>query len=135
MQVEFTRELAGRPLTLEFGGVAKQANGSGLVRYGETVVLVTATMSKEPRTGIDFFPLLVDYEERQYAVGRIPGGWGRWEGRPSEEAILSARMFDRPLLPLCALGFRPDVHFVARVMSEVKHYSCAIAALIRYIAD
>ena len=130
MQVEFTRELAGRPLTLEFGGVAKQANGSVLVRYGETVVLVTATMSKEPRTGIDFFPLLVDYEERQYAVGRIPGGWGRREGRPSEEAILSARMIDRPLRPLFPEGFRNDVQIVVTVMSVDKSNSPTIAGLI-----
>ena len=100
MQTEFQRELAGRTLTLEFGGVAKQANGSVLVRYGETVVLVTATMSKEPRTGIDFFPLLVDYEERMYAVGQFPVG-GDAESRPSEEAILSAR--DRPS---CAPSFQ-----------------------------
>ena len=130
MQVEFTRELAGRPLTLEFGGVANQANGSVLVRYGETVVLVTATMSKEPRTGIDFFPLLVDYEERQYAVGRIPGGWGRREGRPSEEAILSARMIDRPLRPLFPEGFRNDVQIVVTVMSVDKSNSPTIAGLI-----
>lgn len=130
MQTEFRRELAGRPLILEFGGVAKQANGSVLVRYGETVVLVTATMSKEPRTGIDFFPLLVDYEERQYAVGRIPGGWGRREGRPSAEAILSARMIDRPLRPLFPEGFRNDVQIVATVMSVDKSNSPTIAALI-----
>lgn len=130
MQTEFQRELAGRTLTLEFGGVAKQANGSVLVRYGETVVLVTATMSKEPRTGIDFFPLLVDYEERMYAVGRIPGGWGRREGRPSEEAILSARMIDRPLRPLFPSGFRNDVQIVATVMSVDKNNSPTIAALI-----
>ena len=130
MQTEFRRELAGRPLVLEFGGVAKQANGSVLVRYGVAVVLVTATMSKEPRTGIVFFPLLVDYEERQYAVGRIPGGWGRREGRPSEEAILSARMIDRPLRPLFPEGFRNDVHIVATVMSVDKSNSPTIAALI-----
>ena len=83
-----------------------------------------------PRTGIDFFPLLVDYEERQYAVGRIPGGWGRREGRPSEEAILSARMIDRPLRPLFPEGFRNDVHIVATVMSVDKSNSPTIAALI-----
>ena len=79
-----------RPLVLEVGKLAKQANGAVTVRYGDTVVLVTATMSKEPRAGIDFFPLLVDYEERMYAVGKIPGGWGRREGRPREQAILAA---------------------------------------------
>lgn len=130
MQTEFRTELGGRPLVLEFGKVAKQANGSVLVRYGETVVLVTATMSKEPRTGIDFFPLLVDYEERMYSVGKIPGGWGRREGRPSEEAILSARMIDRPLRPLFPDGFRNDVQIVASVLSVDKSNSPTIAALI-----
>lgn len=130
MRTEFRMELGGRPLVLEFGGLAKQANGSVLVRYGETVVLATATMSKEPRTGIDFFPLLVDYEERMYSVGKIPGGWGRREGRPSEEAILSARMIDRPLRPLFPDGFRNDVQIVASVLSVDKNNSPTIAGLI-----
>ncbi|NMB02658.1 MAG: polyribonucleotide nucleotidyltransferase [Firmicutes bacterium] len=130
MRTEFRLELGGRPLVLEFGGLAKQANGSVLVRYGETVVLATATMSKEPRAGIDFFPLLVDYEERMYAVGKIPGGWGRREGRPSEEAILSARMIDRPLRPLFPEGFRNDVQIVASVLSVDKNNSPTVAALI-----
>ncbi len=123
-------ELGGRPLVLEFGGLAKQANGSVLVRYGDTAVLVAATMSKEPREGIDFFPLLVDYEERLYSVGKIPGGWGRREGRPSEEAILSARMIDRPLRPLFPEGFRNDVQVVATIMSVDKNNSPTIAAMI-----
>jgi polyribonucleotide nucleotidyltransferase len=84
--------LGGRRLSLEVGKVAKQANGSVLVRYGDTVVLVTACMSREPREGIDFFPLIVDYEERLYAVGKIPGGWIKREGRPSEAATISARI-------------------------------------------
>ena len=130
MALEYRRELGGRPLVLEFGEVAKQANGSVLVRYGDTVVLVTATMSKEPRQGIDFFPLLVDYEERMYAVGKIPGGWGRREGRPSEEAILSARMIDRPLRPLFPDGFRNDVQVVVTVMSVDNNNSPTIAGLI-----
>lgn len=130
MLTEFRLELGGRPLVLEFGGLAKQANGSVLVRYGDTVVLATATMSKEPRTGIDFFPLLVDYEERMYAVGKIPGGWGRREGRPSEEAILSGRMIDRPLRPLFPEGFRNDVQIVTTVLSVDKNNSPTIAALI-----
>ena len=127
---EFRLELGGRPLVLEFGELAKQANGSVLVRYGDTVVLVTATMSLKPREGIDFFPLLVDYEERMYAAGKIPGGWGRREGRPSEDAILSARMIDRPLRPLFPDGFRNDVQIVASVLCVDKSNSPTIAALI-----
>lgn len=130
MLTEFRLDLGGRPLNLEFGRLAKQANGSVLVRYGDTVVLATATMSKEPRTGIDFFPLLVDYEERMYAVGKIPGGWGRREGRPSEEAILSGRMIDRPLRPLFPEGFRNDVQIVTTVLSVDKNNSPTIAAMI-----
>lgn len=130
MAVEYRRELGGRPLVLEFGEMAKQANGSVLVRYGDTVVLVTATMSKEPRQGIDFFPLLVDFEERMYAVGKIPGGWGRREGRPSEMAILSARMIDRPLRPLFPNGFRNDVQVVATVLSVDNNNSPTIAGMI-----
>lgn len=130
MAIVFRHELGGRPLTLEFGELAQQANGSVLVRYGETVVLATATMSKEPRQGIDFFPLLVDYEERMYSVGKIPGGWGRREGRPSEDAILSARMIDRPLRPLFPEGFRNDVQIVTTVLSVEQNNSPTIAALI-----
>ncbi|HHT69006.1 MAG TPA: polyribonucleotide nucleotidyltransferase [Firmicutes bacterium] len=130
MLSEFRFELGGRPLVLEFGELAKQANGSVLVRYGETVVLATATMSNKPREGIDFFPLLVDYEERMYAAGKIPGGWGRREGRPSEEAILSARMIDRPLRPLFPEGFRNDVQIVCSILSVDKSNSPTIAALI-----
>ena len=88
----FTFELGNRSISLEVGELAKQANGAVLVRYGDTVVLVTATMSKQPRADIDFFPLIVDYEEKMYSVGKIPGGWGRREGRPGEEAVLAARM-------------------------------------------
>lgn len=130
MLTEFRCELGGRPLVLEFGELAKQANGSVLARYGETVVLATATMSKQPREGIDFFPLLVDYEERMYAAGKIPGGWGRREGRPSEDAILSARMIDRPLRPLFPDGFRNDVQVVLSILSVDKNNSPTIAALI-----
>ncbi|NLM39009.1 MAG: polyribonucleotide nucleotidyltransferase, partial [Firmicutes bacterium] len=130
MALEFRRELGGRPLVLEFGELAQQANGSVLVRYGDTVVLVTATMSKEPRQGIDFFPLLVDYEERMYAVGRIPGGWGRREGRPSENAILAARMIDRPLRPLFPSGFRNDVQVVVTVLSVDYDNDPTIAGMI-----
>lgn len=123
-------EVGGRTLTLETGRLAKQANGSVLVRYGDTVVLVTATMSKQPRQGIDFFPLLVDYEERMYAIGRIPRVWLRREGRPSEAATLAARMIDRPLRPLFAEGFRNDVQVVATVLSVEHDYSPEIAAMV-----
>ncbi|WP_082726605.1 polyribonucleotide nucleotidyltransferase [Limnochorda pilosa] len=129
MAESFQMELAGRTLVLETGKLAGQANGAVLVRYGETVVLVTATMSKQPREGIDFFPLLVDYEERMYAIGRIPGGWGRREGRPPEGAILAARMIDRTLRPLFPDGFRNDVQVVATILSVDHDNSPEIAAM------
>lgn len=127
---KYTFTLGGRPLVIETGKLAKQANGSVLVRYGDTVVLVTATMASEPREGIDFFPLVVDYEERMYAVGKIPGGWGRREGKPTEMAILSSRMIDRPLRPLFPKGFRHDVQVVATVLSVDKDNAPEIPALI-----
>ncbi|QGT99219.1 Polyribonucleotide nucleotidyltransferase [Candidatus Syntrophocurvum alkaliphilum] len=110
-------EIGGRQLVVEVGKVAKQANGAAVMRYGDTVVLVTATASKEPREGIDFFPLTVDYEERLYAAGKIPGGFIKREGRPTEFATLSARLIDRPLRPLFPNGYRNDVNIVATVMS------------------
>ena len=113
----FTLELEGRTLRLETGRLARQAGGSVLISYGETVLLVTATMSDEPREGVDFFPLTVDYEERLYAVGRIPGGFIKREGRPTEKATLSARLTDRPLRPLFPEGLRNSVHIVATVLS------------------
>lgn len=114
---EYSIEFCGRTFTFETGRVAKQANGAVLVRYGDTVVLVTATASAEPREGIDFFPLTVDYEERLYAVGRIPGGFIKREGRPTEKAILAARLTDRPCRPLFPKGFRNAVHIVTTVLS------------------
>jgi len=110
-------ELGGRTLTLETGRMAKQANGAIFVVYGDTMVLATATESTEPREGIDFFPLTVDYEERLYAVGKIPGGFIKREGRPSEKAILSSRIIDRPIRPLFPKGYRKDVHVVTTVLS------------------
>ena len=109
--------LGGRPLVIEYGTVAKQANAAVLVRFGETVVLVTAVMSDKIREGIDFFPLLVDYEERLYAVGKIPGGFIKREGRPAESAVLAARTIDRPIRPLFPEGFRNDVQVAATVLS------------------
>jgi len=127
---KFQMEVGGRTLVIETGRLAKQANGSVLVRYGDTAVLVTAVMSREPREGIDFFPLLVDYEERMYAVGRIPRVWLRREGRPSEAATLAARMIDRPLRPLFPEGFRNDVQIVATVMSVEQDNAPDVTALI-----
>lgn len=123
------KELAGKPLILEVGKVAKQANGSVLVRYGDTVVLVTAVLAAQPREGIDFFPLLVDYEERLYAVGKIPGSFLRREGRPPESAILAARTIDRPLRPLFPDGFRNDVQIVATVLSADPNNPSDITAM------
>ena len=117
MRQTFEAIIAGRKLSVDTGYVAGQAGGSALVRYGDTVVLVTATASKQPREGIDFFPLLVDYEERLYAVGKIPGGFIKREGRPSEAATLAGRQIDRPIRPLFPEGFRNDVQVVATVMS------------------
>ena len=111
---QFQMELAGRTLTIETGELAKQASGAALVRYGDTVVLVTATGSKEAKD-IDFFPLTVDYEEKMYAVGRIPGGFVKREGRPPETAILHSRLIDRPIRPLFDKGCRNEVHVVATV--------------------
>lgn len=109
--------LGGRPLIVETGKMAKQANGSVFLKYGDTAVLVTAVVSAQPREGIDFFPLLVDYEERLYAVGKIPGSFLRREGRPPESAILAARTIDRSIRPLFPEGFRNDVQVVATVLS------------------
>lgn len=113
----FKLELAGRDLVVQTGKLAQQANGSVLISYGDTTVLVTATASKEPREGVDFFPLTVDYEERLYAVGRIPGGFIKREGKPSEKAILSARLIDRPIRPLFPEGFRNEVQVIATILS------------------
>ena len=129
MVAVYEMELAGRQLKVELNKVAKQANGAAFVHYGDTVVLVTATCSDAPREGIDFFPLTVDYEERLYAVGKIPGGFIKREGRPSEKAIQSARLIDRPLRPLFPKGFRNDVHVVATIMSVDQNNSPEIAAL------
>ncbi|MGH7902593.1 MAG: polyribonucleotide nucleotidyltransferase, partial [Candidatus Dormibacteraceae bacterium] len=112
-----TLEIAGRQLSVEAGRIAEQANGAVFIKQGETVVLSTAVMSKEPREGIDFFPLTCDYEEKLYAAGKIPGGFIRREGRPSEAAVLACRLTDRPLRPLFPKGFRNDVQVVSTVMS------------------
>jgi polyribonucleotide nucleotidyltransferase len=110
-------DVAGRRLSIETGRVAEQANGAVILRQGDSVVLSTAVMSKEPRVGVDFFPLTCDYEEKLYAVGKIPGAFMRREGRPSETAILASRLTDRPLRPLFPDGFRLDIQVVSTVLS------------------
>ena len=126
----YSYELGGRTLTLEFGKYAEQASGAVFVRYGDTCILVTATVAETPRPGIDFFPLSVDFEEKLYAVGKIPGGWIRREGRPAEKAILTSRLIDRPLRPLFPKGMRHDVSVVATVMSMDSNNTPEIPAMI-----
>ena len=126
----FETTLGGRSFVVETGKMAKQANGAVLVRYGETVVLVTATASAEPREGVDFFPLTVDYEEKMYAVGKIPGGFIKREGRPAESAILNSRLIDRPIRPLFPEGYRNDVQIVATVLSVEQDNAPEIAGMI-----
>ena len=126
----FEMQLGGRPLIIEQGKMAKQANGSVLVRYGDTVVLVAATASSEPREGVDFFPLTVDFEEKMYAAGKIPGGFIKREGRPSESAILCSRLIDRPIRPLFPEGFRNDVQIIATVLCVDQDNAPEIAGMI-----
>mgnify|MGYP001417893089 FL=1 len=126
----FSMELAGRTLTVETGKMAQLANGSVLVRYGDTVILSTATASSQPREGIDFFPLSVDFEERLYSVGKIPGGFIKREGKPSEKAILTSRVIDRPIRPLFPKDLRNDVVIVNTVLSVDQDNSPEIAAMI-----
>ncbi len=127
---KYEMELAGRPLTLEVGKLAELANAAVMVGYGDTRVLVCATASARPRDGIDFFPLSVDFEEKMYAVGRIPGSFNRREGRPGEKGILTARVIDRPIRPLFPYDFRNDVSIMATVMAVDHDCSPEIAALI-----
>ncbi len=126
----FEMKLGGRSLIIETGKMAKQANGAVLIRYGDTVILVTATASAEPREGVDFFPLTVDYEEKLYAVGKIPGGFIKREGRPAESAILCSRLIDRPIRPLFPEGFRNDVQIVATVLSVEQDNTPDVTAMI-----
>ncbi|MFJ8063774.1 polyribonucleotide nucleotidyltransferase [Psychrobacillus sp. NPDC096426] len=125
----FTYEWAGRPLQVEIGQLAKQANGAVLVRYGDTSVLSVATASKQPKN-LDFFPLTVNYEEKLYAVGKIPGGFIKREGRPSERAILTSRLIDRPIRPLFPDGFRNEVQVISIVMSVDQNCSSEMAAML-----
>ena len=130
MEKVFKTEIAGRPLVVETGKIAQFANGSVLIRYGDTVILSTVTASTQPRDGVDFFPLSVDYEEKQYAVGRIPGGFIKREGRPSEKAILTSRVIDRPVRPLFPKDLRNDVVVSNTVMSVDQDCSPEIAAML-----
>ena len=126
----YETELAGRKLVIETGKLAGLANGSVLVKYGDTVVMVNVTASKEPKEGIDFFPLSVDYEEKLYAVGKIPGSYQKREGKPSDKAILTSRAIDRPLRPLFPKDFRNDVVVVATVLSVEQDNSPEVCAMI-----
>ena len=126
----YETELAGRKISFETGKLAGLSNGSVLVRYGETVVLVNVVASKEPKEGIDFFPLSVDFEEKLYSVGKIPGGYTKREGKPGDKAILTSRAIDRPLRPLFPKDFRNDVCVVATVMSVEQDNSPEVAAMI-----
>ncbi|MBR6594405.1 MAG: polyribonucleotide nucleotidyltransferase [Clostridia bacterium] len=126
----FETTLAGRPFVVETGKMAQLANGSCLIRYGETAILATATASKAPRDGIDFLPLSVDFEERLYSVGRIPGSWNRREGRPGQSAILTSRVIDRPIRPLFPKDLRNDVNLNLMVMSVDPDCSPEIAGMI-----
>ena len=130
MYKTFEMELAGRPLKVDVGRVAKQANGAVLMHYGDTTVLCTATASEKPRDGIDFFPLSVEYNERMYAVGKIPGGFNKREGKASENAILTCRVIDRPMRPLFPKDYRNDVTLNNMVMSVDPDCSPEITAML-----
>ena len=130
MVKQFSMELAGRALTVEIGKVAAQANGAALMRYGDTVVLSTATASEKPREGIDFFPLSVEFEEKMYAVGKIPGGFNKREGKASEHAVLTSRVIDRPMRPLFPKDYRNDVTLNNLVMAVDPNCSPEVTAML-----
>ncbi|MBC8632201.1 polyribonucleotide nucleotidyltransferase [[Eubacterium] tenue] len=126
----FKMDFAGRELSVEIGKIAELASGSAILQYGETMVMVNVSKSAQPRDGIDFFPLSVDYEEKLYSVGKIPGGFLKREGKPSEKAILTSRLIDRPIRPLFPKGFRNDVQVVATVLSVDQDCTPDIVAMI-----
>ena len=130
MGESFEIEIEGRKLSLTSGRVARQADGAVVVRYGDTVVLVTAVAAKQPREGIDFFPLTVDYQERAYAAGRIPGGFFKREGRPRDQETITARLIDRPIRPLFPKGFRRDVQIIATVLSADQENDPDVLAMV-----
>src|SRR4051794_14874019 len=123
-------DLAGRQLSLETGLIAEQAHGAVVVRYGDTVVLVTVVGEREPNETVGFFPLTVDYEERMYAAGKIPGGFIKREGRPTEAAILAARLTDRPIRPLFPKGYKAEVQVISTVMSADQENDPDILSII-----
>ena len=127
---KFEMELAGRTLRVDIGRVAAQANGAAFMHYGDTVVLSTATASDKPREGIDFFPLSVEYEEKLYAVGKIPGGFNKREGKASEHAILTSRVIDRPMRPLFPKDYRNDVTLNNMVMSVDPDCNPEVVAML-----
>src|SRR5215472_5400264 len=124
-----TIPLGSTSLTIEVGKLAKQANGSALVRYGDTVVLATAC-SAQPREGIDFFPLTVDYREYNYAAGKIPGGFFKREGRPTEKEILTSRQIDRPVRPLFTEGYSDETQVIAMVLSADAEYNPDVVGVV-----
>ena len=137
MYKSFSMELAGRTLTVDIGRVCAQANGAALLKYGETTVLSTVTASDKPRDGIDFFPLSVEYEEKMYSVGKIPGGFNKREGKASENAILTSRVIDRPMRPLFPKDYRNDVTIdnignVCRSGHAVRRSIAMIGSALRY---
>ena len=123
-------EWGGRTLTLETGRIARQADGAVLVTYGDTTVLATATAARSARAGIDFFPLTVNYEEKTYAAGKIPGGYFKREGRPTEKETLTSRLIDRPIRPLFANGFRNETQVILTVMSHDLENDPDIVAMV-----
>ncbi|MEK7817020.1 MAG: polyribonucleotide nucleotidyltransferase, partial [Actinomycetota bacterium] len=128
--IEKSIEIAGKTISLETGRLAAQANGAVVVRSGDTMVLATATARQEPKEGIDFFPLTVDIEERMYAAGKIPGGFIKREARPSEKAILTARLIDRPVRPRFPRGFSNETQIIATIMSTDQENAYDMLALI-----
>ena len=130
MYKSYSMELAGRTLTVDIGRVCAQANGAALLKYGDTTVLSTATASEKPREGIDFFPLSVEFEEKMYAVGKIPGGFNKREGKASENSILTARVIDRPMRPLFPKDYRNDVTLNNMVMSVDPQCRPELVAMI-----
>ena len=140
MYKSYSIELGGKTLTVDIGRVAAQANGEALMKYGDTTVLSTATASEKPRDGIDFFPLSVEFEEKMYAVGKIPGGFNKREGKASDNAVLTSRVIDRPMRPLFPKDYRNDVTLNNMVMSvdpECRPEIVAMlgAAIATWIAD
>lgn len=130
MSCRVERIIEGKPLSIEAGRVARQADGAVLVRCGDTVVLVTAVASKQMRPGIDFFPLTVDYQERAYAAGKIPGGFFKREGKPHDKETLTSRLIDRPLRPLFPDGYRNDVQIIATVLSADQQNDPDVLAVL-----